>query len=105
LFVFSRLQRFLIADSLIRNLRNSAVERLDTYALWCSVTRGGERSSEHFGTPAELAGRIFCWWRRRRESDLVAQIVKIVQFFSLPHHANTPESKAQLYGPTEVVQN
>ena len=67
--------------------------------------RGGEHVSEHFGSAAERAERIFCWSRGRRGSDVVAQIVKIIHFFSVPHHANTRESKAQLYARTELVQN
>jgi hypothetical protein len=51
--------------------------------------------------PEQIRG----WSRDRRESDVVAQILKIIHFFSVPHHANTRESKAQLYDRTELVQN
>jgi hypothetical protein len=43
--------------------------------------RGGERVFEHIGWAAERAERISCWSRGRRESDGVAQIVKIIHFF------------------------
>jgi hypothetical protein len=65
------------------------------------LAQGGER----FGAAVERAERIFLWSWQRRESDVVAQIVKIIHFFSVPHHANTRESKAQLYARTELVQN
>jgi len=31
--------------------------------------------------------------------------IEYYAFFSVPHHANTPESKAQLYDRTELEQN
>jgi hypothetical protein len=77
---------------------------LDARALLCGLARSGERSSEHFGSAVERVEQIFCWSRRRCESDAVAQIVKIIHFL-VRHHDNTPESKAQLYVRTELVQN
>jgi hypothetical protein len=67
--------------------------------------RGGERGTEQFVSAAERVGWIYSWSRVRRESDGGAQIVKIIHFFSVPHHANTREPKAQLYDRTELVQN